>query len=307
LIGTGKKSGSTNKRRRAKGGYFRGPAAFPGIKANARLVVGAALAEDVGSGDVTTESTVPRTKRGVCRIRAREDLVLSGLFVAEIVFRSLDRGARLKAEFAEGARVRRGRTIATVEGRLASLLTGERVALNIMQRMSGIATLTSEYVKKVGSTGVRILDTRKTTPCLRMLEKYSVAAGGGSNHRFGLFDQVLIKDNHIRAAGGVEEAVEGARKRLGPDVLVEVEAATTAQVRAALGAGADIIMLDNMSPAQAKKAIDMIGGAALVELSGGINLTTVGSYAKVKPDFISVGALTHSAPSVDISMDVVEA
>jgi nicotinate-nucleotide pyrophosphorylase (carboxylating) len=285
---------------------FHGPAGFPGIVAHARLFASAALAEDVGPGDVTTASVINKKTRGRCRIIAREDMTLSGLFVARQVFRELDRKSTLTAVFEEGQRVRRGRTIAIVEGRLGALLTGERVALNIMQRMSGVATLTAEYVKRVRGTGVRILDTRKTTPCMRMLEKYSVAAGGGSNHRFGLYDQVLIKDNHIKAAGGIEDAVASVRARLGPEVLVEVEAATISEVRASVAAGADIIMLDNMTPDRVRKAMKVIDGHALVELSGGITLETVAEYAATGADFISVGALTHSAPSVDISMDVVE-
>lgn len=275
---------------------------FGRLKKYACLVVKAALAEDVGTGDITTTATVPRSLAGRCRILAKEDLVVSGLFVAEEVFRSVDRSSKFRARVKDGAEVADGGVIAEVSGRLAPLLTGERVALNFLQRLSGIATLTSEFTKR--AEGVKILDTRKTTPCLRTLERYAVRCGGGYNHRSGLYDYILIKDNHIKAAGGVAEAIKRVDKKFKGGVLVEVEAATLEEAAEAAGSGADIIMLDNMTPAAIRRAIRIIDNRALVEISGGVTLKNVGRYAKTGADFISVGSLTHSARSVDISMEV---
>lgn len=283
---------------------FSGPRGVPGIIGFTDLVVEAALAEDVGGGDATTSASVPPRLRASCRLVAKEDMVLAGLFVAERVFRSLDRKAKVESPYEDGDRVRKGRTIATVTGRMSSLLTGERVALNFLQRLCGVATITRRFVDRVNGTGTRILDTRKTTPCLRKLEKYAVAAGGGYNHRFGLFDQVLIKDNHIRAAGSIAAAVKGVRKKHGDRALVEVEVTNLKETREALAQSVDVIMLDNMTPARVAKALDVIGGRAMVEVSGGITLATVRDYAETGVDFISVGSLTHSAPAVDISMVV---
>lgn len=282
---------------------FKGAEGVPGLRGYTTMLVKAALAEDVGGGDVTTDAVVEKSRVASCSIIAREDLVLAGLFVAEKVFKTLDRKARFESHFKDGDRVRKNKAIATVTGRFGPLLTAERVALNFLQRLSGIATLTSMFVDRVKGTNVRILDTRKTTPCMRMLEKYAVTAGGGSNHRFGLSDQILIKDNHISAAGGIKAAVEKVRKVHGPDVLVEVEVTNLRETNEALRADADIIMLDNMSPARIRGAIAVIKGAALVEVSGGVNLDNVREYAETGVDFISVGALTHSASSMDISME----
>ena len=276
------------------------------------FIVKAALAEDVGSGDITTEALVPKAKRGSCRITAKEGLVVCGLAVAEKVFMAVDGGLTFTREAKEGGRVRNGRAVATVSGRLRSILTAERVALNFLQRLSGIATLTSDFVSELEGMGgnkgakrtVRILDTRKTTPCLRLLEKYAVRVGGGFNHRIGLFDAVLIKDNHIKAAGGVTAAL-GKIRRLYPEgVTIEIEAKTLGEVRQAASGGADIIMLDNMNRDAIKKAVAIIDERAMVEVSGGVKLTNLKTLAASGVDFISVGALTHSARSVDMGLDI---
>ena len=276
---------------------------LPGLREYTDILVKAALAEDVGGGDVTTAAVVPRGTRGKARLVAKEDLVVAGLFVARMVFKSLDSRVVFKALVKDGASVKKGRTIATVSGRLGAILAAERVALNFLQRLSGIATLTARFVKRAGGR-VTILDTRKTTPCMRMLERYAVRAGGAWNHRFGLFDGVLIKDNHIAVAGSVEEALKRVDRRYVQGTVREVEVSTLKQVREALKGGADIIMLDNMSVDKVKKARKLIGDSALVEVSGGITLENIKRYAATGVDFISVGALTHSAGAVDISMEV---
>lgn len=277
---------------------------FPGLYGYAEILVKAALAEDVGPGDITTAAVVDRRLRGTAEILAKEDLIVAGLFVAEKVFRNLDRNAVFKAVCKDGVRVKKNSVIARVSGRLGRLLTAERVALNFLQRLSGIATLTGEFVKRVKPSKARILDTRKTTPCLRKLERYAVKTGGGYNHRFGLFDAVLIKDNHIKAAGGVGEAVKRANKKYREEAAVEVEVSTLKETEEALQAGADIILLDNMTPERIKRALKAIDKRALVEVSGGITLDNVKRAAATGVDFISVGALTHSATAVDISMEV---
>jgi nicotinate-nucleotide pyrophosphorylase (carboxylating) len=274
------------------------------LRRHARLLVRAALAEDIGPGDITTEAVVPRLAMGRALIIAKEPLVVAGLFVAEEAFRVLDRGAAFRPRFRDGDAVKRGAVIAEVSGRLRALLSAERVALNFLQRLSGIATLASMFVKEAAGTGAFILDTRKTTPCLRTLEKYSVGAGGGVNHRRGLYDAVLIKDNHIKAAGGVAEAIGLVRKARGNGVVIEAEAATVREAKEAADAGADVIMLDNMDIVRIGKALKAIGGRALVEASGGVTLSNVGAIARTGVDFVSVGALTHSARSMDISMEV---
>lgn len=277
---------------------------IPGIEEYSSLIVRAALKEDLGAGDITTAALVARNRTGVARLMAKEDFVLAGLFVAEKAFRALDPKAVFKAHLRDGNVVKKGEAIATIEGRLASLLSAERVALNFLQRMSGIATLTARFVGRVRGTGARILDTRKTTPCLRILERYAVKAGGGYNHRFGLFDSVLIKDNHIRAAGGVYKAVKKAGKRLGQGVAIEVEVANIRETIEAVSSGADIIMLDNFKVDDIKKAVKVIGKSAFIEVSGGVTLEHVRRIADAGVDFISVGALTHSAKAVDISMEI---
>ncbi len=276
----------------------------PGLVEYTQRLVDAALAEDVGGGDITTRAVVDARQRGSAVMVAKEPFVLAGLFVAREVFRRIDPKVSFKASFSDGDRVRKGAVIAGLRGPMAALLAGERVALNFLQRLSGVATLTAGFVARTSGTGARILDTRKTTPCMRPLERYAVRAGGGLNHRFGLFDRVLIKDNHIKAAGGVLEAVRRARAAA-PGATVEVEVTDQREIRQALEAGADIIMLDNMSVGRLSKAVAMIGGLAVTEASGGVRLDNVGAIARTGVDFISVGALTHSARAVDISMKVV--
>ena len=281
------------------------PEVEPKLSAYADVLIKAALFEDIGPGDITTKATVPPAMTGVCKIIAKEDIVVAGLFVAQKTFGQLDNSADFRCLCKDGDAVKKGRTIAMVTGALGALLTAERVAVNFLQRMSGVATLTREFVAKTRGTKARILDTRKTTPCMRMLERYAVRAGGGSNHRFGLFDCILIKDNHIKAAGGVKKAVEAVYKKYHEVVPVEVEVTNFKEVKEAVAGGADIIMLDNMPVARIKKALRIIDSRAFVEVSGGINLSNVRAVAKTGVDFISVGALTHSARAVDISMEVV--
>lgn len=277
---------------------------IPGIEEYSSLIVRAALKEDLGAGDITTAALVARNRTGVARLIAKEEFVLAGLFVAEKAFHALDPKAVFRAQLRDGNVVKKGEAIAAIEGRLASLLGAERVALNFLQRMSGIATLTARFADRVRGTGARILDTRKTTPCMRILERYAVKAGGGYNHRFGLFDSVLIKDNHIRAAGGVYKAVKKAGKKLGQGVAIEVEVANIRETIEAVSSGADIIMLDNFKIDDIKKAVKVIGKSAFIEVSGGVTLEHVRRIADAGVDFISVGALTHSAKAVDISMEI---
>jgi nicotinate-nucleotide pyrophosphorylase (carboxylating) len=259
-----------------------------------------ALAEDVGSGDLTTQATVPAGARARARITQKQPGVLYGLDAAELAFALLDSGARFTALAQEGV-WRSGGPVLDVEGDAAALLSAERTALNLLQRLSGVATLTARYVEAVRGTRARVLDTRKTTPGLRMLEKAAVAAGGGTNHRVGLFDAILIKENHAAIAGGVGEAVRLARAGA-PDVLLEVECRTDEEVDEALAAGAARLLLDNMTPAQLRGIVARVGDRAELEASGGIDLETIRDVAETGVDFISVGALTHSAPSLDLSL-----
>lgn len=260
----------------------------------------AALQEDLGSGDVTSLATVPEDARGVATITQKAPGVVFGLDVAEAVFRELDPQAELQRLGPEG-RWRDGGTVLRVTGSTRAILGAERTALNVLQRLSGIATLTARYVEAVDGTGVRILDTRKTTPGLRELEKAAVRAGGGHSHRFGLFDMVLIKENHAAAAGGVGAAVRAA-KAAWPDLPLEVECRGPEEVAEALDAGAPRILLDNMGPAALAAAVEQVGGRASLEASGGITLETVRDHAVPGLDWISVGALTHSAPALDLSL-----
>jgi nicotinate-nucleotide pyrophosphorylase (carboxylating) len=278
--------------------------------AEIRAAVQAALAEDLGSGDVTTLATVPRAAHARAVMRARAPLTLAGLAFAEEAFRQMsgDGGSiRLIRRIKDGMQVPAAREILRVEGSAHAILGAERVALNFVQRLSGVATLTAEFVKAVRGTRAEILDTRKTTPGWRRFEKYAVACGGGRNHRLGLFDMVLIKDNHLAALRGaqpnaVAAAVARARRQF-PKLKVEVEADTLRQVAQAVEAGADIILLDNMSPAQMRAAVKFVTGRARLEASGGVNLRTVRAIARTGVDFISVGAITHSARAVDIGLD----
>jgi len=272
-----------------------------------RRAVRAALAEDLGAGDVTTLATVPRTAKARATMRARQPLVVAGLAFAAAAFRQLSPAVRVRRCARDGQAVRAGQVLLTVAGPARALLGAERVALNFVQRLSGVATLTARFVAAVRGTGVRILDTRKTTPGWRRFEKYAVACGGGHNHRLGLYDQVLIKDNHLAALRNakpspIAAAVRRARRRF-PTLRVGVEADTLAQVAQAVAAGADVILLDNMRPGLLRRAVQQVAGRAQTEASGGVTLRNVRAIARTGVDFISVGALTHSAPAVDIGLD----
>lgn len=269
--------------------------------------VAAALAEDLGAGDVTTLATVPAEATCSACLRAREPLVVAGLLFAEEAFRQLDPKVQCERLVADGHHAAAGETLLRLHGPARAMLSAERVALNFVQHLSGIATLTARYVAAVRDTGVRILDTRKTTPGWRQFEKYAVTCGGGLNHRFGLYDRVLIKDNHLVALADappnpIAAAVARARGAA-PALLIEVEADTLAQAVQAAEAGVDIILLDNFPPDALREAVRMIAGRAQTEASGGVNLTTVRALAETGVDFISVGALTHSAPAVDLGLD----
>ncbi len=270
--------------------------------------VGDFLAEDIGRGDITTSSTVPAETRGTGRFLAKEDLVLCGLGVAEAVFISLDPDvAEIETTYQDGDEITSGTVFATLKGYADVLLVGERTALNLIQRLSGIATLTRAYVDAVAGTAARIVDTRKTTPGLRSLEKYAVTIGGGKNHRMGLDDGVLIKDNHIALAGGITEAVRAAKDKVGHLHKIEVEITNWAQLREAIEAGAEIVMLDNQTPDEAAKLVEMarnMNPNVVIEASGGMDIDRVRSFAEAGVDLISVGRLTHSARAVDISFKI---
>jgi nicotinate-nucleotide pyrophosphorylase (carboxylating) len=264
-------------------------------------VVARALAEDAGGGDVTTQATVPDGARATATITQKAPGVVFGLDAAEEAFRQADPDVVLERLAPEGVWQEPGTPVLRITGTAAGILLAERTALNLLQRLSGIATLTARYVQAIEGTGARILDTRKTTPTLRPLEKAAVVAGGGTSHRFGLFDMVLIKENHVAAAGGVGPAVRAARARFA-DLPIEVEAQTAEEVREALEAGAPRILLDNMAPEAMRAIVAEVGGRAELEASGGIDLKTVRAAAETGVDFISVGALTHSAPALDLSL-----
>lgn len=268
-----------------------------------QALVELALAEDLGGGDITSLAVLGPSQQAQARLVAREGLVLAGCQAAEAVFRCLDEKVRLNWQVTEGRQVAAGRSLGRVRGPAQALLAGERTALNFLRHLSGIATLTRRYTEELRGSGCTLLDTRKTTPGLRVLEKAAVRAGGGHNHRLGLFDGVMIKDNHISAAGSIAKAVAAARRRAPPTLKIEVECGNLRQVRQALAAGADIIMLDNMSPARMKRAVEVIAGRALVEASGNITLDNIRQVTRVGVDFISVGTLTHSAPAADISLE----
>lgn len=263
-----------------------------------------AVQEDAGAGDVTTTLTVAENLTGKARIIAHEPGVLAGINVAKSVFFEVDPDLRFIGFLKDGKRFEANAVIAEVAGRVRSILTAERTALNFLQRMSGIATLTRRYVDAIKGMKSKILDTRKTTPVLRELEKYSVRMGGGYNHRFGLHDMILIKENHIRAAGGMRNAVMLARAGNTKGLLIEVEATSVSEARQALELGVPRILLDNMTPAQVQQVVRMTKGHTKLEVSGGITLRNVRAYAKTKVNYISVGALTHSAPAIDISLEL---
>ncbi|MFC4600597.1 carboxylating nicotinate-nucleotide diphosphorylase [Cohnella hongkongensis] len=267
------------------------------------------LEEDIGSGDVTTMSTVPQGHRSRGIIHAKQKGVLAGIPLACLVFETVDPDLKFEALASDGDRVERGAVLAIVEGSSHSILTGERLALNLLQRLSGIATKTSEYVAGAQGTPVRVTDTRKTTPGHRTLEKYAVRVGGGFNHRFGLYDAVMIKDNHIKAAGGIAAAVQSAKARIPHTMMIEVEAESLAQAREAVRAGAHIVMLDNMGTdamGETVKALKEMAPHIVVEASGGITPERISEIARCGVDVISVGSLTHSFQALDISLDLNE-
>ncbi|MEQ1718086.1 MAG: carboxylating nicotinate-nucleotide diphosphorylase [Hyphomicrobium sp.] len=268
------------------------------------VAVRAALAEDLGlMGDITTNATVPAGTSAQAVIAARQPGVIAGLQLAEAAFRLLDANVRFACRIGDSGTVKPGDTVAQISGDARALLTAERVALNYLGRLSGIATLTRQYAEAIAGTHARIADTRKTTPGLRALEKYAVRCGGGQNHRTGLFDAVLIKDNHIVAAGGLSAAIDGARRTAGHMVKIEVEVDTLDQLDEVLRHKVDAVLLDNMTPAQLRDAVRRIAGRCLAEASGGVNLQTVRAIAETGVDLISVGALTHSAPVLDLGLD----
>jgi len=267
-------------------------------------IIERALEEDIGSGDLTTNALVSEDMQAKAVIFVKQEGVIAGLPVAERVFKRLDEELHWGAKRQDGERISSGQIVAEIDGNLRAILMGERVALNFLQRMSGIATLTAKFVDAVRGLPVKVLDTRKTAPGLRILDKYAAKVGGGFNHRFGLYDGALIKENHIKAAGGIAKAVREVRQRVPPTVKIEVEATNLKEVEEALQAGADIIMLDNMSIKEIEKAVRFIDRRALVEASGGVTLENVREIAATGVDFISVGALTHSVKALDLSLEV---
>jgi nicotinate-nucleotide pyrophosphorylase (carboxylating) len=269
-------------------------------------IIDNALAEDLGPGDLTTETLIDQFAKGKARLVPKEEMVLAGIQVFGRVFSRLDPDIALEENYRDGDVVPAGRNIGVVEGSLRAILSAERTALNFLQHLSGIATLTRRYIEKAGPSQVRVVDTRKTTPGLRILEKYAVRAGGGHNHRLGLFDGVLIKDNHIAAAGSIFKAVEKIRANVPHTLKIQVEVDDLKGLEEAMRVGADAVLLDNMSIDEMKEAVSIAGGRALLEASGGITLETIGEVARTGVDLISVGALTHSARSVDISLEIIE-
>jgi nicotinate-nucleotide pyrophosphorylase (carboxylating) len=269
--------------------------------------IGAFLSEDLGRGDITTQATVTRNSRARGRFLAKEPMVVAGLEAAEAVFSTLDSQQQIEAFASDGEEVEAGKVIARTSGFADVLLAGERVALNLLQRLSGIATLTRKYVRAIEGTNAQIVDTRKTTPGLRMLEKYAVLSGGARNHRFGLDDGVLIKDNHIALAGGINAAVERARESIGHLHKIEIEVSAEKDLREAIRSGADILLLDNLSPEETARMAAIareLKPQIALESSGGITLENVRAYAEAGVDLISIGALTHSARAMDISFKI---
>ncbi len=267
-------------------------------------IITLAIEEDVEKGDVTTNSLVPESTLAVAEMAAKADGVISGIYIARMVFERFDKNIRWLPSTTEGGRVKKGDSIVRIEGSYRALLTGERTALNILQRMSGIATATSNYVKELEGSATQLLDTRKTAPGMRILDKIAVRAGGGTNHRMGLYDLALIKDNHIKVAGGITEAVKEVRA-YAPGIKVEVEVTTLEETKEAVTAGADIIMLDNMSNEMMEAAVKLIDGRAKTEASGNMTIGRLKGVAATGVDYISVGALTHSVTALDISMNIV--
>ncbi len=269
-------------------------------------IIKAALDEDIGTGDITTQAIVSPKIKGRAQAIAKDDFVIAGIDVFEATFKCIDKKIKVKKMIADGYRAKKGAVIAEVEGSLSSILQAERVALNLFQRMCGIATQTAKYVEAVRGTKTKILDTRKTVPGLRVLDKMAVRLGGGTNHRIGLYDGVLIKDNHIEAAGGITAAVSAQRKHLKKKLKIEVETKNMQEVKEALKCGVDIIMLDNMTNDAMKKAVDVIAGRAHTEASGNVSLQRVTKIAATGVDLISVGELTHSVHAADISLKIIQ-
>lgn len=271
-------------------------------------IIKQALKEDIGKGDITTNSIIPKSEFVKAEIIAKDSGIIAGLGIAEQVFKELDKNIIFIKKVKDGEKAKEFKVIAEIKGNARAILAGERVALNFLQRLSGIATLTAKFVKLAGTKsrkqrGIKILDTRKTTPLMRELEKYAVRAGGGKNHRFGLYDAVLIKDNHIEAAGSITEAVKKA-KRAGK--AIEVEVKNLREVREALNAGVDRLLLDNMDIKNIKESVKLAKGRVKLEVSGGVSLNSIKAIAKTGVDYASIGALTHSAKALDISLDVVK-
>jgi nicotinate-nucleotide pyrophosphorylase (carboxylating) len=269
-----------------------------------RNIIEAALAEDIGTGDITTQATVNRKKKGRAQAIAKDDFVIAGIDVFAETFQLLDRSIKVKKLMDDGCRAKKGDVIAEVVGSLFNIIQAERVALNLFQRMSGIATLTAKYVETVRGTNAKIIDTRKTMPGLRVLDKMAVRIGGGCNHRTGLYDGVIIKDNHIEAAGDITSAVKAQRKHLPHTLKIEVETKNMREVKEALKCGVDIIMLDNMTVPAMKKAVDFVAGRAILEASGNVTLQSVSEIAVTGVDLISIGELTHSVQAADISLKI---
>ncbi|GAB4117366.1 MAG: carboxylating nicotinate-nucleotide diphosphorylase [Roseiflexaceae bacterium] len=273
-----------------------------------RAIVDRALEEDIGTGDLTTLAVIPAEAQAEATLVMREAGIICGLPVLQSVFHAVDPHLQITLPLREGSQVQRGDCVAMISGSARSILTAERVALNLIQRMSGIATLTSAYVAAIQGTKARVLDTRKTTPGLRVLEKYAVRVGGGTNHRFALYDGIMLKDNHLAMLAthgtSLTEAIQRAKAAVGPMVRVEVEVESVAEAVIAAEAGASMILLDNMPPAQMAEAVRLVAGRAEIEASGGITLATIRAAAESGVDYISVGALTHSARALDISLDM---
>ena len=261
-----------------------------------------ALEEDIGTGDITAEATIPEKTRAAATIRAKDDLVLAGIEVAEKVFKAVDPKIKWKVLRKDGTRCKSGDGVAELEGDARSLLAGERTALNFLQRLCGIATMAKRYSDAIDGTKAKILDTRKTTPGYRALEKHAARMGGGQNHRMGLYDHFLIKNNHIAVAGSVKAALESAKESRKEGQEIEIETRRMEEVRDALEGGADIIMLDNMSVDQVRLAVEYVEGRAKLEVSGGITLERAREYAETGVDYISAGTITHSAPAADLNM-----
>jgi len=278
------------------------------IKENIQIdkIIEQTLLEDIGTGDITTDFIIPYNLKTKGIIKTKEEGVIAGLNTANLVFKKLDSNIIFQEKIKDGTKVARNKILAEITGSARTILKGERVALNFLQRMSGIATTTSKFCQEVKDIPVRIVDTRKTTPGLRILEKYAVRMGGGYNHRFGLYDAVLIKDNHIAISGGIKSAVNSVRKQISHTVNIEVEVENLSQLQEALEMKIDIIMLDNMNLDTMREAVKIVKGKALIEASGGITLEKVRKIAQTGVDLISVGALTHSVKSLDISIEILK-